>query len=128
MKSGSFLTGQADESTQERVKNTGACGFILKPIDTASLLPTVELALARHAFEVRLKESEKRNRELTDALPVVVYETDATSGMTFVNATAFDLFGYTKEELEAGSGLFQLIAPAGLKRARAGHHQMRGEG
>jgi PAS domain S-box-containing protein len=114
-----FLTGQADESTQERVKNTGAYGFILKPIDTASLLPTVELALARHAFEVQLKESEKRIRELTDALPVIVYETDTTGRMTFVNATFFDLFGYTKEELEAGMTIFQLIAPADLKRARA---------
>ena len=58
-----LLTGQADESTQERVKNTGAYGFILKPIDTASLLPTIELALARHAFEVQLKESENRDRK-----------------------------------------------------------------
>jgi PAS domain S-box-containing protein len=123
-----FLTGQADEATQERVKNTGAYGFILKPIDTASLLPTVELALARHAFEVQLKESEKRIRELTDALPVVVYETDATGRMTFVNATAFDLFGYTKEEIEAAMSIFQLIAPADLKRARAVfRRRMRGE-
>ena len=123
-----FLTGQADESTQERVKNTGAYGFILKPIDTASLLPTVELALARHAFEVQLKESEKRIRELTDALPVVVYETDATGRMTFVNATAFDLFGYAKEEIEAAMSIFQLIAPADLKRARAVfRRRMRGE-
>jgi PAS domain S-box-containing protein len=114
-----FLTGQADESTQERVKNTGAYGFILKPIDTASLLPTVELALARHAFEVQLKESERRIRELTDALPVVVYETDATGRMTFVNTTAFDLFGYAKEEIKAGVSIFQLIAPADRKRARA---------
>jgi len=62
-----FLTGQADESTQEQIKNTGAYGFILKPIDTASLLPNVELALARHAFEVQLKESENRFRAATAA-------------------------------------------------------------
>ena len=39
--------------------------------------------------------------------------------MTFVNTTAFDLFGYAKEEIEAGVSIFQLIAPADRKRARA---------
>ncbi len=55
----------------------------------------------RKRAEAALIRSERRIRELTDALPVVVYETDATGRVTFVNATAFDMFGYTKEELEA---------------------------
>ena len=69
--------------------------------------------------EQKLEESERHIRELTDALPVVVYEADETGRITFANATAFDLFGYTKEEVEAGISVFQLIAPADLKRARA---------
>ena len=73
----------------------------------------------RKRAEAALIRSERRIRELTDALPVVVYETDATGRITFVNATALDLFGYTKEELEAGMSLFQLIVPADTKRARA---------
>ena len=57
-----------------------------------------------------------------------MYETDETGRFTFVNATAFDLFGYTKEELEAGMSIFQLIAPADMKRARAVfRRRMRGE-
>jgi PAS domain S-box-containing protein len=78
--------------------------------------------------EQKLEESERRIRELTDALPVVVYETDATGRMIFVNATAYDLFGYVKEEVEAGMSIFQLIAPADLERARAVfRRRMRGE-
>jgi PAS domain S-box-containing protein len=73
----------------------------------------------RKRSEEKLRESERRIRELTDALPVVVYETDAKGRMTFVNATAFDLFGYAKEEIEAGMSIFQLIAPADRKQARA---------
>jgi PAS domain S-box-containing protein len=69
--------------------------------------------------EQKLEESERHIRELTDALPVVVYEADETGRITFANATAFDLFGYTKEDVEAGISVFQLIAPADLKRARA---------
>ncbi|MGZ4847761.1 MAG: PAS domain S-box protein, partial [Halobacteriota archaeon] len=63
-----------------------------------------------------LSESERHIRELADALPVVVFETDATAGVTFINTTAFDLLGYTKEELEAGMSLLQLIAPADRER------------
>ena len=48
--------------------------------------------------------------------------------MTFVNATAFDQFGYTKQEVEAGISIFQLIAREDLKRARAVfRRRMRGE-
>ncbi len=64
-----------------------------------------------------LRESERRIREITDALPVVVYETDATGRFTFVNATSFDLFGYTKEELEAGKSILQVVTDTDEKRA-----------
>jgi len=78
--------------------------------------------------EQKLEQSERRIREITDALPVVVYETDATGRMTFANATAFDMFGCTKEEFEAGMSIFQLIAPADKERARAVfHRRMDGE-
>jgi PAS domain S-box-containing protein len=73
----------------------------------------------RKRAQAALIGSERRIQEITDALPVVVYETNITGHMTFANATVFDLFGYTKEELEAGVSIFQLIAPADRKRARA---------
>ena len=69
--------------------------------------------------EQKLRESERRIREITDALPVVVYEADETGRVTFANATAFEVFGYTNDDLEAGMNIFQLIAPADKKRARA---------
>jgi len=78
----------------------------------------IDISERKHA-QAALIGSERRIREITDALPVVVYETDITGRITFVNATAFDLFGYAKEEIEAGVSLFQLIAPADRKRARA---------
>ena len=62
---------------------------------------------SRSPAEEALNESERAQfRELADALPVVVFETDATGRFTFINATAFDMLGYTKEELEAGMYLF----------------------
>jgi PAS domain S-box-containing protein len=99
--------------------------------DTGNVIGTLSSGTdvtERVRAEQKLEESERRIREITDALPVVAYEADATGRMTFVNATFFDLFGYTKEELEAGMSVFQLIAPADLKRARAVfRRRMRGE-
>jgi PAS domain S-box-containing protein len=77
----------------------------------------VGVVIAKLQADEALKESERRIREITDALPVVVYETDGTGRLTFVNATAFDLFGYTKEELEAGMTVFQLFTDAYKERA-----------
>jgi PAS domain S-box-containing protein len=90
--------------------------------DTGTIIGTLSSGTdvtERVRADQKLHESERRIRELTNALPVVVYEADATGRITFANATAFDLFGYTKEEVEAGISVFQLIAPADLKRARA---------
>ncbi|MGD0717890.1 MAG: PAS domain S-box protein, partial [Halobacteriota archaeon] len=123
-----FITANADEATVRRVIAAEPDGFFIKPLDTLELRAAIEIAIYKRKIEIKARESDRRIRELTDALPVVVYETDATGRMTFVNATVFDLFGYTKEEIEAGMTIFQLIAPADLKRARAVfRRRMRGE-
>jgi PAS domain S-box-containing protein len=90
--------------------------------DTGNVIGTLSSGTdvtARASAEQKLRESERHIREITDALPVVVYEADETGRVTFANATAFDMFGYTKEELEGGMSIFQLAAPADRKRARA---------
>jgi len=81
------------------------------------------VVIAKLQADDALKESERRIREVTEALPVVVYETDETGRFTFVNATAFDVFSYTKEEIEAGMSIFQMIAPTDRERARTVFHR-----
>ncbi|MGZ4846226.1 MAG: PAS domain S-box protein [Halobacteriota archaeon] len=71
----------------------------------------------RKRVEEALARSERRIREITDSLPVVVFEADKTSRVTFVNATVFDMFGYTKEELEAEKSILDVTAHADQKRA-----------
>ena len=61
-----FLTGQADESTQSRSEH-GRLRLHTEADRSSFTLTNVELALARHAFEVRLKESENRFRAATAA-------------------------------------------------------------
>ena len=114
-----FLTGQADESTQEQIKNTGAYGFILKPIDTASLLPNVELALARHAFEVQLKESENRFRAATAAAADPIFSMDMQGTVTYWNKAAEKTFGWTADDI-TGQSVTAILPEA----AKAGFFKM----
>lgn len=60
-----FLSAYSDQSFVERATEYGALGFVIKPIDSPRLVPTIEAALAR-AKELRhLKNTE---RDLQTAL------------------------------------------------------------
>ncbi len=64
-----------------------------------------------------LRDSEEKYKELTNSLPQVVFETDATGKLTFVNQNAFDLFGYTEEDFNKGLNALQVIIPEDRDRA-----------
>ncbi len=98
-----FLTGQADESTLERVRNTSAYGFIPKPIDVASLFPTVELALTRHTFAMQLRESESRFRAVTDSAADAIFSMDIQGNVIYWNKAAEQTFGWTADEITGQS-------------------------
>ena len=52
--------------------------------------------------ETALRESEKKYRELTDSLPVNLFETDAKGTVTFLNPFALEKLQYTREDLTKG--------------------------
>jgi PAS domain S-box-containing protein len=64
------------------------------------------------------RESEKRFRELAELLPELVFETDLTGKLTFVNKIAFSVFGYSPQDNENLS-LVDLIDPG--DRVKASH-------
>ncbi len=65
-----------------------------------------------------LRESEERFRDLADLLPQTICETDIEGKITFVNRNAFNMFGYSPPDLDAGLTIWQMIAPADLNKAR----------
>jgi PAS domain S-box-containing protein len=123
-----FIAANADEATVRRAIAAEADGFLIEPLDELELIAAIDVATRKYRKERQARVADSRLREITDALPVVVYEADETGRITFVNATASDMSGYTKEELEAGMSIFQLIVPADLERARtASRRRMGGE-
>ncbi len=72
----------------------------------------------RRRAEMALRESERKYRELTDALPQSVFEADEKGRVTFANRAAFRVFGYTPEDLEKGIDIISTVAPHDRRRAR----------
>src|SRR5665647_305629 len=63
----------------------------------------------RKNSEAKLISSERKYRELANSLPVCVYESDLSGNVIFVNATAFDWFGYSKTDVNAGFNIVQIV-------------------
>jgi PAS domain S-box-containing protein len=56
-----------------------------------------------------LLESEQKYRELTDLLPLSVYETDRFGNFNYVNKAWFDNFGFSHEDVAEGLNLIETI-------------------
>ncbi|MFH1685481.1 MAG: PAS domain S-box protein [Candidatus Micrarchaeota archaeon] len=64
----------------------------------------------RRMAELALRESEERFRDLTEALPQTVYETDLEGRISYANPQAFETFGYPPSIIESGITLANLIS------------------
>lgn len=66
---------------------------------------------SRKKADEALRQNEQRFAQMNDALPVAVYEADTNGRLTYVNATGFEMFGYTLAEFNAGINIMQTIIP-----------------
>jgi len=64
----------------------------------------------RKIAEQKLKESEEKYRNLADSLPEVIFEIDLDFNITYTNAIASKIFGYTKDEFREGMHIFQFVS------------------
>jgi PAS domain S-box-containing protein len=57
---------------------------------------------ARRQAEDKLRETEKKYRELAESLPQVIFEIDSKGNLLYLNQKGSDLFGYTPADLADG--------------------------
>ena len=55
-----FLSAYGDEAIVDQAAQQGALGYLVKPLDVAQIVPTIEAALARAAEIRELRESETK--------------------------------------------------------------------
>ena len=72
----------------------------------------------RKRAEQALFESEKKYRELAESLPQIIFETDGTGNIIYINQNVFDLFRYDKDEMNEDLNIIQMIIPEDRDRAR----------
>jgi two-component system cell cycle sensor histidine kinase/response regulator CckA len=68
--------------------------------------------------QAALFESERKHRELINSLPFCVFEADLQGRFTFVNQTALDWFGFSRDEFLAGLNIARVLAEKELPKAR----------
>jgi PAS domain S-box-containing protein len=67
----------------------------------------------------KIKQSEKKYRELAELVPDIIFEEDLDYNLTFVNSIGLKKFGYTKKDLENGLNALQMVDPTELKRVKS---------
>jgi PAS domain S-box-containing protein len=70
----------------------------------------------RKQVEEKLRETEKKYRELADSLPQVIFEVDLNGTLTYINHNAYMLFGYTQEEIAKGFNVLEAFIPEDRER------------
>jgi len=111
-----FLTAQWDKTTRERAKGTGAYGYVLKPWVDRELEIGVEMALAIHAKERQVTESEERVRRIVENALDAVVMMDAAGNVIDWNPQAEKTFGWSRAEA-LGRPVAELIVPPDLREA-----------
>jgi PAS domain S-box-containing protein len=103
-----YLTAYDDRKTLERASQTHAFGYIKKPIESASLQGSIEIALSKHRHERYLREQRDWFSASFAAVPEAVLVADGSGRISYVNPVAEELFGCKAEDV-LGSPLYDLF-------------------
>jgi PAS domain S-box-containing protein len=94
-----YLTSHIEDETFARARESAPYGYLLKPTSEVDLYSAIEMALQRYKLEMRLKENEKRYRELVENLNDVIYSLDEKGRFTYISPIIEQLYGYSPTEL-----------------------------
>jgi two-component system, cell cycle sensor histidine kinase and response regulator CckA len=92
-----YLTSHSDEATLARAKETGPHGYLIKPFNERDLRTAIEVALRKHELERELARRERWFSTTLKSLGDAVIATDSTGHITFINAVAQTLTGFSSE-------------------------------
>ena len=93
-----YLTSHSDDATLSRAKETGPHGYLLKPFNERDLRTAIEVALRKHDLELKLLERERWFATTLESVGDAVIATDRDGFVTFMNAVAEKVTGWTRQD------------------------------
>src|SRR4029077_21129349 len=93
-----YLTAYEDRETLQRASQTQAFGYIKKPIASASLQGSIELAISKHRQERYLREQRDWLTASFSAVPEAVLVTDGSGRICYLNRMAEELTGFDADD------------------------------
>lgn len=93
-----YLTAFAEKATLERAKKTMPYGYILKPFDSRDIRTAVEIALSKHAEEMKVREKRDWLDKVLMSLGDAVITADLNAKVTFLNPMAEKVTGWKQEQ------------------------------
>jgi len=88
-----YLTANSDFTTLQRAKVTEPFGYILKPFDERELRTTIEMALYKHALDIKLNQTRRWMETTLNSIGDAVITTDIDARITFMNPAAEAMTG-----------------------------------
>ena len=70
----------------------------------------------RKEVDEKLRETEKKYRELAESLPQVIFEVDSLGNLIYLNQKGYALFGYTPEDFAKGFSVLEAFIPEDRER------------
>jgi signal transduction histidine kinase len=128
-----LMTGHATVESAAKAVDSGAFAFVLKPFRSSEFMLTARRALDQRAqrrereqLQRRLEQSERRHREVVEAIPALVLGVDERDNITIYNLHLANVSGFSSSEMLGKPGR-ELIGKGGGERrlvTKDGHHRI----
>jgi len=92
-----YLTAHSDRETLQRAATTIASGYLVKPFKATELRCAIEIALHKHAVDVRMRANEQWLATTLQSIADAVVATDATGKICLLNRIAERMTGWPSE-------------------------------
>jgi signal transduction histidine kinase len=124
-----LITGDATVESAIAAVHSGAFAYVLKPFSPPQLLETVRRALGqanmlreRERLRLELERSERRNRELVEAVPAFVLALDQNDRIALWNRRLEEATGFSRAEMigQPGQELMRGDSPVRRLPRKAG--------
>lgn len=93
-----FVTAFSDDSTIQRAKAANPFGYVLKPVDERELNAAIQVGLAKHATERKLKKVEQWLTTILKSIADPLLTTGVDGLVTYMNPAAEALTGWDWSE------------------------------